>query len=68
MGLKAKSSVKIYDPETGKTVRLDALIMKLGLEAVARKYRVTRSAVQKWRFRIHKPALRTLDKSSKKLF
>ena len=68
MRARAFSAVKIYDPETGRLVRLEPLITRLGIAAVAKKYEVTESAVQKWRRKVHKPATRTLDHSSKKLF
>jgi len=59
---------KIYDPETGGILRLEKLIFKLGIEAVARKYKVCESTVRKWRRGVHKPSTETISKSLKKLF
>ena len=60
-------AVRIYNPETGKTLNLGNLITKLGIQAVARKYRVSFSTVEKWRRALHRPARKTLARSLKKL-
>ena len=68
MAQRSRSTVKIYDPETGKTANLENLIRRLGILAVARKYNVTESAVHKWREGVHRPSRRTVTRSLKKLF
>ncbi|HNV87119.1 MAG TPA: helix-turn-helix transcriptional regulator [Candidatus Omnitrophota bacterium] len=59
---------RIYDPETGGILKLERLILKLGIEAVARKYKVCESTVRKWRKGLHKPSPETIAKSLEKLF
>ena len=65
---KKTSVVKIYDAERGKTFNLDALIRKLGTQAVAKRYGVTESTVKKWSRALHKPSRRTLIRPMKPLF
>lgn len=62
------SSTRIWDPETGKRISLEQLIIRLGTEAVARKYGVAVSTVEKWKRRVHRPSRQTLTRSSRKLF
>lgn len=62
------SKIKIYDPKRGRYVNLESLINKLGMRAVARKYKVTESAVWKWRKGMRRPAKRTLSRTWKELF
>ena len=57
---------KIYDPGSGRSVKLEKLIEKLGTLAVAEKYGVTLSTVYKWKKGLHRPSLHTITKSSKK--
>lgn len=65
IGRKIKS---IYDPETGRSWPISRLIEKLGVQALARKYRVTESTVRKWKRGIHTPSRHTLVKSEQQLF
>lgn len=60
--------MKIYDPQTGKSFDLQAAIIRLGTQAVARKYGVSESTVYKWRKGLHRPSAESLSKASKTLF
>lgn len=59
---------KIYDPETGRLQDLEKFIIKLGTQAIAKKYRVSLATVYKWRRGLHNPGKRTIARSSKQLF
>ncbi len=59
---------KIYDPDTGRLLDLEKLIVRLGTLAIAKKYRVSPATVYKWRRGLHNPAKRTITRSSKQLF
>lgn len=60
--------LRIFDPETGKPGRVDTLVKKLGMLAVARKYKVTLSTVRRWlRGKTH-PSKRSLSRGEKQLF
>jgi len=63
-----RKPLKIYDPVTGKRYSVPAMIEKLGVRALAKKYRVSESTVLKWKYGIHHPAKRTITKSMKELF
>jgi|GEM_PF-2211095 len=60
--------IKIYDPERGRFINLAGMINRLGMQAVAKKYKVTESAVWKWKKGIRNPSKRTLSKTWKELF
>ncbi|MBN1687584.1 MAG: hypothetical protein JW893_00630 [Candidatus Omnitrophica bacterium] len=64
----SRRRIRVYDPDTGKPVQLEALIRRLGIQSLADKFDVSQSTVQKWRLGIHRPAKRTLGQSTKKLF
>lgn len=68
MAKKNASDYKIYDSLTGRLQPVSRLIEKLGIMAVAQKYRVSESTVRKWRRGIHHPAKRTVTKSMRELF
>ena len=57
-----KDDMTIYDPEARKRVSLESLITRLGVQAVAKKYKVTAWAVIKWRSGLRRPAKKTLAK------
>ena len=61
-------TIRIYDPETGRLSSVEGLILKLGLRAVARKYKVSELAVRKWRNGTRRPSPHTLERAMKQLF
>ncbi len=62
------SQVRVFDPETGKPARINALVKKLGMMAVSRKYRVTLSTVRRWLKGRHSPSSKSLSRGEKQLF
>ena len=64
---KNRRDPKIYDPETGRAFRLGSLIERLGMMALAEKYHVSESTIDKWRRGIHRPSRKTLKKLTKQL-
>lgn len=57
---------KLYDPNTGKLLDLDRLIIKMGVREIAKKYEVTEATVHRWRKGAQKPSLKSISKSLKR--
>lgn len=62
-----RKASKIYDPASGKSRDLEKWVLSLGLEAVAKKYGVQKTTVQKWVRGLHRPARKTVSQPSKRL-
>lgn len=61
-----ENKLRIYDPETGAKPILEKLIFRLGIEAAAKKFKVSTSTMRKWLKGTRKPAATTLTRSLKK--
>lgn len=58
----------IYDPRSGRRIKLKSYVYRLGILEFAKRFKVTESTVRKWIQGKHKPALKTLEKNDKQLF
>ena len=68
MNENSKQDLKIHESEGKRPVNIESLIIRLGVQALAEKFKVSESTVHKWRRGIHKPSRKTLSRLWKELF
>lgn len=65
---KIQKPIRVRDKNSGKLSNIGEHVVRRGIEATAKEFRVSKNTVRNWLKGVHRPSSRTLVRSLEQLF